>query len=89
MAVTYKEGRVLFTATGNTTTETGPFMVKGFNWSGAANTNTLVVDDEDDFELFNAVAETGALEVNYNLPKPLPATQIKVTMGGGTLLVYI
>ena len=91
MAVTYAEGRILFTATGNSTEEPSKsIMVKGFNWTGATTTNTCVVDDQDDFELWNAKAETGgSLDFNYMLPHPIPVSQVKVTMGSGTLVVYI
>jgi len=91
MAVTTAAGRILFTATGDSA-EAGSnsILVKGFNWSNATATHTCVVDDQNDFEIWNAKAEAnGSLDFNYTLPKPIPVSQVKVTMGSGTLLVYI
>lgn len=88
MAITYQTGWIKVTATGNTAL--GKYRVTGLNWSGGANTNTLVVDDENDVEIFNFVANTGQLETGMVIfPRPIPVGQIKVTMTAGTLLVYI
>jgi hypothetical protein len=88
MAVTRYADRIKFTATGNYTDER--VYVKGLNWSGGADTNTLVVDDADDVEIFNFVANTGQLETGIvTFPAPVLMDEVKVTMTAGTLLVYI
>lgn len=90
MTVTaHKSGRIIFDAVTNTTAGE-EYTVLGFNWSGASNSDILVVDDESDVVIFNAVSNTGQLEINFALPKPLTVSQIKVsTIGGGVLIVYV
>jgi len=89
MAVTYTEGRIKMTAD-NDASASDHYLVKSITWTGAANGNALVVQDQDGFDLWVAAAETGALEMSKTFDPPQQVKQVVAeTLGGGTLYIYI
>lgn len=88
MAVTYQEGRINF-ADDNDATDTGKWVVKGWLWYGAANTNTFVLQDENSKVVAACKAETGKL-THYMSGLHVPVTKLTAeTLDGGTLIVYV
>jgi len=89
MAVTYAQGRVKMTAD-NDASASDRYLIKSITWTGAANTDTLVLQDQDDFDIWKATAETGHLEMEKVFTEPLPVQQIKAeTLDGGEVIVYV
>lgn len=87
MTVTALARSVHFDATGNSVE--GDYSVKMINWSGGANTNTCVINDQDDKLIWQGTANTGQLEFNVPIPN-YKCKIIKVaTLGGGEVNVWI
>ena len=90
MAISYAEGRIFITADEDDSTHLGKTIIYGVAWSGAANTNALTLQDQDDKDIVRIVAETGNLEHYRCFPQGIPVTQIKtVDLTAGTVIVYI
>jgi len=88
MAVQVLEGRITFAAAAETVDV--KTRVRAVLWTGAANDDVLLLDDQNDNEIVGATAETGNLEMYWYLGEEgIPVTTLTVTtMGGGRLVVY-
>jgi len=81
----------IINATGLVTT--GTFRIGTLVWSGAANTNTLVIYNKDDTNdatfktLFNLTANTGQLSFVIPVNQTFNGFYVK-TIGGGTVAIY-
>lgn len=90
MAAVLSPGRINFSTAADEFTEK-KVRVIAVNWTGAADTNVLLLDDQDGNEIVGGKAETGRLErFWYFGDQGIPADQlILTTMTAGRLTVYI
>jgi len=93
MAIAYASGRLIFATAGDASiakaTGLTEWIVKGWLWYGAANTNTFVLHDEDTKVVAASIAETGRLS-QYCAGLHIPVSKLTcTTLGGGTLIVYV
>ena len=91
MAVEELAGRITMTAAADTITNQNGYRVRAVQWTGAANGNTLLLDDQDNKDVAGCVAETGALEKYWYFGEQgIPVTTLTATtLGGGRLIIYI